>query len=639
MRSWSIVLCLLLAAGCSSGFGSSSNGSLPSTSVNGGTSGATGAARTVTSKFTIAIPRNVAAAASARRAQFVGASTNGAVIVVKDHNTQAAVLTFTADLSPSSNSCGTIDPQGDRSCTVSIALAPTAANDSDDFAITTYDQAPVAGSIPGSAQQLATGVVLAKVIAATAVNTIAITLDGIPASVVASTPRIVFPGAAGARSRTFIFSVLDAAGETIVGAFTNPVTLTVNDPAGATTIGVGGASGPSATLASSSDGDDVVIAYNGSGGSSYSASIGWSGTGLAGSSVAVVLFTVSGPAAYNSAKQTVTFTSAGAKVALTLNEPGFTGNFTESDTCTGIATVAIGATSGNSATATVTGGTSGTCAVSFGDGNFSYPAISLNNPGSTTDSTLTTIVNDTAKVSNQYNTPGGAVDVYANGKTYTYYFGFADRSTGLKVSSQTGFELGSVTKSFTALALTLGVDFPSLIKSVNPGTTVSSVRLADPVATYIPLYPAAPAETTTATGAPCPAVAVPTPVPASAYSASYQAMTLQDLGDHTSTLPDQPPNVFGAGTLPVVDRPCYPSQILLNYAATYNSPAGTTIGTSYNYSDIGFGLLGDALQGIYDAPYYTLTKSLILTPLSMTSTYDVQYGPQRHTARTTQRRT
>jgi CubicO group peptidase (beta-lactamase class C family) len=107
------------------------------------------------------------------------------------------------------------------------------------------------------------------------------------------------------------------------------------------------------------------------------------------------------------------------------------------------------------------------------------------------------------------------------------------------------------------------------------------------------------------------------------YSATWKAVTLQDLGDHTSTLPDQPPNIFGTGTLPVVDRPCYPAQILQNYAATYDAPSMTTVGTSYLYSDIGFGLLGDALEGIYDAPYYDLTNSLVLEPLGMTHTFDV----------------
>ena len=99
-------------------------------------------------------------------------------------------------------------------------------------------------------------------------------------------------------------------------------------------------------------------------------------------------------------------------------------------------------------------------------------------------------------------------------------------------------------------------------------------------------------------------------------------MTLQDLADHTSTLPDQPPNIFGTGTLPVVDRPCYPSIDLENFAATYNAPGKTMVGKSYLYSDIGFGLLGDALTGIYDADFYTLTQSLILNQLGMTSTFD-----------------
>jgi len=47
--------------------------------------------------------------------------------------------------------------------------------------------------------------------------------------------------------------------------------------------------------------------------------------------------------------------------------------------------------------------------------------------------------------------------------------------------------------------------------------------------------------------------------------------------------------------LPVPDRPCYGAQDLENFVATYDAPARTKLGSSYLYSDIGFGVLGHAL--------------------------------------------
>ncbi len=245
-----------------------------------------------------------------------------------------------------------------------------------------------------------------------------------------------------------------------------------------------------------------------------------------------------------------------------------------------------------------------------------------------TQQTLEQIVqNDTGAGAHVYNAPGVAVDVYYHGMTYSYYYGVQDRATKIPVSEKTGFELGSVTKSFTALGLALAVDYPSLINSVNKGTKVTHVSLDDPATKYVYLYPVAHAQTETAYGTPCPSASAEPPVPSSKYSATWKAITLEELGDHTSTLPDQPPNIFGSGTLPVPDRPCYGAQDLENFVATYESPAGTKLGSSYLYSDIGFGVLGYALQGIYYTEYYTLIENLILAKLSMPHTFDVTTAP------------
>jgi beta-lactamase class C len=237
------------------------------------------------------------------------------------------------------------------------------------------------------------------------------------------------------------------------------------------------------------------------------------------------------------------------------------------------------------------------------------------------------ITADVTAIAKEYDSPGVAVEVYSHGTAYADVYGVQDRTTKVPVTDKTGFELGSVTKTFTALALTLAVDFPSLINSVNKATKVTHVSLDDPATKYVYLFPPARAQTETALGEPCPASSPERPVPTSKYSATWKAITLEELGDHTSTLPDQPPNIYGSGTLPVPDRPCYGAQDLENFVATYESPAGTKLGSSYLYSDIGFGVLGYAVQGIYYAEFYPLMESLILDKLSMTHTFDVTTAP------------
>src|SRR3990167_6453279 len=49
--------------------------------------------------------------------------------------------------------------------------------------------------------------------------------------------------------------------------------------------------------------------------------------------------------------------------------------------------------------------------------------------------------------------PGAAVLLYVNGKPYAYYFGYADRDKKTPVTSDTIFEIGSVSKVMTTLLL------------------------------------------------------------------------------------------------------------------------------------------------------------------------------------------
>ena len=146
------------------------------------------------------------------------------------------------------------------------------------------------------------------------------------------------------------------------------------------------------------------------------------------------------------------------------------------------------------------------------------------------------------------------------------------------VDANTVFEIGSVTKVFTALLLA---------DAVKRG----EVALTDPVSKYLP-----------------PDVKVP--------ERSGKKITLVDLATHTSGLPRMPTNF----------HPKDPA----NPYADYTVPQlyeflGTVvlthdIGSNYEYSNLGGGLLGHALARRAGTDYETLVRTRILEPLGMKST-------------------
>jgi CubicO group peptidase (beta-lactamase class C family) len=140
------------------------------------------------------------------------------------------------------------------------------------------------------------------------------------------------------------------------------------------------------------------------------------------------------------------------------------------------------------------------------------------------------------------------------------------------------FEIGSVTKVFTSLVLA---------DMVRRG----ELALSDPVAKYLPAG---------------------TTVPESAG----REITLLDLATHTSGLPRDPTNLIPKDpNNPFAD---YTTANLYHFLATYTLPRG--IGEKYEYSNVGFGLLGDALARRAGTDYESLVRSRVLEPLGMDNT-------------------
>ena len=169
----------------------------------------------------------------------------------------------------------------------------------------------------------------------------------------------------------------------------------------------------------------------------------------------------------------------------------------------------------------------------------------------------------------------GVVD--ASGRRVVAY-GRTDADSGRPLNGDTEFEIGSITKVFTAL---------TLADMVERG----EVKLDDPIAKYLPAGVTAPGR-------------------------DGKLVTLVDLATHTSGLPRIPTN-FAPKDLanPYAD---YSYDQLWKFLSSYQLPRDP--GASWEYSNLGFGLLGDLLARRAGTDYERLVKARVTGPLGMPST-------------------
>jgi D-alanyl-D-alanine-carboxypeptidase/D-alanyl-D-alanine-endopeptidase len=155
------------------------------------------------------------------------------------------------------------------------------------------------------------------------------------------------------------------------------------------------------------------------------------------------------------------------------------------------------------------------------------------------------------------------------------------------VGGDSVFEIGSVTKVFTALLLA---------DAVQRG----EVALTDPVSKYLPAD-----------------VKVP--------ERAGKHITLQDLATHTSALPRLPTNLAPKDRAnPYADyTPAQMYTFLSSYELTRD------IGSRYEYSNLGAGLLGHILARRAGTDYEGLVRTRITGPLKMTSTFVTLTDPMR----------
>ena len=164
-----------------------------------------------------------------------------------------------------------------------------------------------------------------------------------------------------------------------------------------------------------------------------------------------------------------------------------------------------------------------------------------------------------------------------DGRTRVITHGMSGRH-GVPLSDSTVFEIGSVTKVFTAVVLADMV-------------AKHEVQLDDPVANYLP-----------------PSVRMP--------SRDGRAITLLDLATHTSGLPRNPANLAAADSGGPYAR--YDVDDLYAFLSSYGLTRVPA--TQFEYSNVGFGLLGHALARHADTSYDALVRARLLDPLGMRDT-------------------
>jgi CubicO group peptidase (beta-lactamase class C family) len=168
-------------------------------------------------------------------------------------------------------------------------------------------------------------------------------------------------------------------------------------------------------------------------------------------------------------------------------------------------------------------------------------------------------------------TPGVAIGTFHEGEENHYFFGTRNLSTGEKADEFTMFEIGSITKTFTALL------FADLI-------TRDVVSLTDTIDTYFN-----------------PGIIIP--------DKNGVHIQLVNLLNHTSGIPREPdlPDEQSFADFSETDLADY-----LNTLQLHAVP-----GEKYEYSNLGMGMAGYSLKKITGESYYELLKEKIFIPFQM----------------------
>jgi hypothetical protein len=353
-RIQSVVLaCAMMLAACSSGAISTAP---PPRGVGG----------LVSTSFTFVLAKT--AAAAKRRPQYLTTRVQSVRIALNTVNGGAppAGLTTNVTTNITLSACP---------CTIP---GPSVPPGTDTFTLTTYDAQSGSGNVISTASPSYT-------ITAGTVNDNTVTLNGVPATLAISGVATATAGTAFASPQSFTVNAKDADGNTILGTYAVPITLTDDDASGATAINTAGAdSPPSGELIGSSD--TATLGYNGRAISPVTISASASGASSASATFAPALQAIaySGPVSSGNPEIDLFATSGnGSSDTFTASELGLTNT-----PFNGTLNVSLAGGCGNIATVSPASGTAftisavaipsaGSCTLTIGDGFGQTKAVTL----------------------------------------------------------------------------------------------------------------------------------------------------------------------------------------------------------------------------------------------------------------------
>ena len=196
-----------------------------------------------------------------------------------------------------------------------------------------------------------------------------------------------------------------------------------------------------------------------------------------------------------------------------------------------------------------------------------YATSAVSHAGTAPDTIRQTVDNAIQPVMEKYRVPGMAVGIIADGTSYVFNYGVASTETGKAVSRDTLFELGSVSKTFTATLASYA-------------QASGKLSLSDKTSRYLPAL----------------------------RGSEFGNVTLLSLGTHTpGGLPLQVPDA--------VRNDDQLLQYLKAWRATYVQ------GTYRTYANPGIGTLGLITAKSMGQPFDVLMEQRLFPALDMKNTY------------------
>jgi len=183
----------------------------------------------------------------------------------------------------------------------------------------------------------------------------------------------------------------------------------------------------------------------------------------------------------------------------------------------------------------------------------------------------------------QQNTQSLAIGIVKNGQSKTYFFGESANGNQTLPTKNSIYEIGSLSKIFTAIILS---------NLVEEGT----ITLDQPISLFLP--------------------------DTLKKNEDLSKITFQMLANHTSGLPRLPDNLEKVKGYSTNDPyKSYDKKALYSYLATFKNKKSP--GEEYEYSNLGYAVLGDIICDIYKKSYDQIVKDIICKPLDMNNTFQV----------------